>query len=123
MVPAVGILKHEFIQIVQDGAPCGTMDGQAWGFQRTERGVGRVEPEQTPDLAPMLDCREVKCIDEKGLLQDILSDLQGGPMKYTACHAPWSWLKLPWNSDNCQGWVDRKLANNWDQKDKTCCGP
>lgn len=115
-VPTIGPLQHEFIEIIPDGTPCGGFNGPAWGWQNEGDGKGGVQPEQTPEVLPLLKCRAVPCIDEQKLQQNIQKDLKDPSGAYSFCNAPWK--SGPWNQDNCQGWVDKVLAQS---KKQPCC--
>jgi RHS repeat-associated protein len=112
----LGPLHHSFVQIVDDGRPCGGFDGVAWGFQKVAPGKGDVQPEQGPAVNPRFRCREVKCIDEAKLRENINADSRRSlPYEGLCIHAGFG----GWNSRNCQGWADSILERS---RKVPCCG-
>jgi RHS repeat-associated protein len=106
------VFHHSFVQIVPDGTPCGGLNGLAYGFQRTDG--GRVLPERTPTVNPQLKCKEVPCIDEAKLRNNIAGDIHSPPFAYKGiCR-----IGKGWNRLNCQGWADDVLARS---RTVPCC--
>jgi RHS repeat-associated protein len=103
-------MHHQYIQIVPDGSSCGGYGGNAWGFQAEDG--GSVQPEQTPGFNPQIKCKEVTCIDEDLLMQNILGSMKNPPA-YEICT-----ISPSWNSGNCQGWADSMFEQS---KDENCC--